>query len=78
MNHLVLNISKTKEIITDFRSQENNPKPLIFKEKEVERLEMFKYLGVVLDNKLTWKNNTDVIISKIKRIMYYLWKTQVF
>ena len=60
---LVLNINKTKYLVIDFRRQEKNPEALISKEKEVVRMETFKYLGVVLNNKLTWKNNTDVIVS---------------
>ena len=52
----------------------NDPEAIIIKDKEVERVEKFKYLSVVLDNKLTWKNNSDVIVSKIKTRMYYLRK----
>ena len=29
--------------------------------KDVERAEIFKYVGAVFDNKLTWKQNTDSI-----------------
>ena len=43
----------TKEKVIDFREQENDPEAIIIKEKEVERVETFKYLNVVLDNELT-------------------------
>ena len=63
----VLNIiSKIKEMVIGFRRQENNPSALIITEKEVERAETFKYLGFALNNKLSWKSNTGVIVSKIK------------
>ena len=52
---LDLNISKTKDLVIDFRRQEKNYEALISKEKEVVRMETFKYLGVILNNKLTWK-----------------------
>ena len=71
-NHLVLNTSKTKKTVFDFCRQENNPETIITKEKEVEQVETFKYLGVVLDYKLMWKNDSDVIVSKIKTRMYCL------
>ena len=70
-NHLVLNISKTKEMVINFRRQKYNPETIIVtKEKEEERMETFKYLGISLDNKLKWKNNTVVIVSKIKTRIY--------
>ena len=69
---LVLNRSKTKDLVIDFRGQEKNPEALISKEKEVVRMETFKYLGVVLNNKLTWKNSTDVIVSTTKTRRYCL------
>ena len=50
-------------MVIDFRRQEDNPEVIPVEQKEVERVETFKYLGVVLDNKLTRKNNTSVIIS---------------
>ena len=69
---LVLNINKTKYLVIDFRRQEKHPEALISKEKEVVRMETFKYLGVVLNNKLTWENNTDVIVSTTKTKRYCL------
>ena len=35
-------------MVIDFHTQENNPEAIIIKEKEVERVETFKYLGGVL------------------------------
>ena len=71
---ILLNISKTKEIVIDFRKQENNPDSIIslIKEKDLERVGTFKYLGAVLDNKFTGKDNIDVTVSKIKTRMYCL------
>ena len=63
-NHLVLNVTKIKEMVIDFRKQTKVPDLIVIKEKDVERVETFKYLGIVLDNKLTWKQNTDSIVKK--------------
>ena len=46
--------------------------------KEVEQVETCKYLSVVPDTKRTWKNNTNVIVSKIKTRMCYLRKLRSF
>ena len=52
-NFLQLNVSKTKEMIIDFRRDTTPPLPVIIKEREVERVSSYKYLGVVLNDKLT-------------------------
>ena len=65
-NHLILNVTKTKEMVIDFRKQTKVPDLIVIKENDVERVETFKYLGVVLDNKLKWKQNTDSIVKKTK------------
>ena len=63
-NHLVLNVRKTKEMVIDFRKQ--TKLMIVIKEKDVERVGTFKYLCIVLNNKLMWKQNTDSIVKKTK------------
>ena len=36
----------------------------------------FKCLGVLFDNKLTFKRHTDIICCKINRIVGILWKNE--
>ena len=77
-NHLVLNVTKTKEMVIDFRKQTKVPDLIVIKENDVERVETFKYLGIVLNNKLTWKQNTDSIVKKTKPRLYCLRKLRTF
>ena len=77
-NHLVLNVTKTKEIVIDFRKQTKVPELIVIKENDVERVETFKYLGIVLNNKLTWKQNTDSIVKKTKPRLHCLRKLRTF
>jgi hypothetical protein len=46
-NNLPLNVSKTKELIVDYR-----------KRSEVERVESFKFLGVHITIELSWSRHT--------------------
>ena len=53
-NNLMLNVSKTKELIIDFsRKQQRSYHPLSIKGAEVERVNSFKYLGVNITQDLT-------------------------
>ena len=51
---------------------------IVIKENDVERVETFKYLGIMLDNKLTWKQNTDSIVKTTKPSLYRLRKLRTF
>lgn len=53
-NFLELNVPKTKEMIIDFRRNTIAPEPVVIKGSVVDRISSYKYLGVVLNNKLTW------------------------
>ena len=50
----------------------------ITKDKEVERVDTFKYLDVTLDNKLTLRQNTGAMVKKTKLRIYYLRKLRSF
>ena len=50
----------------------------IIKDKEVERVDIFKYLCVTLDNKLTWRQNAEAVIKKIKSRIICLKKLRSF
>ena len=63
-NHLRLNISKTKELVIDFRKNKEPLTPVTIHGKEVEIVQSYKYLGVHIDSKLDWSNNTDAIYRK--------------
>ena len=77
-NYLQLNVSKTKEMLIDFRKQGETPEPVMIKGCNVERTTEYKYLGVIIDNKLSWKSNTDYIIKKLNTRMYCMRKLYLF
>ena len=74
-NHLTLNVTKTKEMVIDSRKQKTVPDlAVIIEQKDVERVDTFKYRGIVLGNQLTWKKNTDSIVKKTKPRLHCLRK----
>ena len=60
--YLYLNVSKTKEMCIDFRKIQRCPKAVHIKGEAAERVETYKYLGVVFDSKLNWKENINTVL----------------
>lgn len=71
-NQLQLNVQKTKEMILDFRKRAPPIQPIWIEGDKVETVTSYKYLGVVLDNKLDWSENTTFLHKKSQTRMYFL------
>ena len=44
----------------------------------MERVETYKYLGVVFDSKLNWKENINLVLKKVNMRRYCLRKLRYF
>ena len=78
LNHLQLNTSKTKEMVVDFRRSKATTLPVSIEGVNVEVVDTYKYLGVLLDNKLDWSANTDAIYKKGQSRLYFLRRLRSF
>ena len=65
---IVFSPSKTKAMLFT-RSRKYKLKPIYLGDSEIDYVSTFKYLGVTIDNKLTWNTHIDNVISKAKRVM---------
>ena len=78
-NFLLLNVSKTKELVIDFRKKKNVPIiPVKMKGVDIEMVDTYKYLGVTIDNKLTWSHHIDKVYSKTQSRLFFLRKLRSF
>ncbi|XP_054649717.1 uncharacterized protein LOC129190933 isoform X1 [Dunckerocampus dactyliophorus] len=70
---------KTKEMIINPRTREKEPhRPLFIGETEVERVKTFKFLGTHISEDLTWSHNTQQILKKSQRRLYFLRRLRKF
>jgi hypothetical protein len=53
VNNLSLNVSKTKEMIVDYRKIRAYDAPILINGAVVEQVESFEFLGVHITNKLS-------------------------
>ncbi len=71
-NCLSLNMSKTKELIVDFRKRQQRPyTPLMISGTPVERVSSFKYLCVNISEDLTWTAHIQTQVKKARQILYH-------
>ena len=77
-NNLELNVSKTKEMILDFRKTKPDTIPLLIKDKQVEIVSEFKFLGLVISNDLKWEKNTVKIVKKAQQRLFFLRRLKKF
>ncbi len=78
-NCLSLNVSKTKELIVDFRKRQQQPyTPLMISGTPVERVSGFKYLGVNIFEDLTWTTHIQTPVKKARQRLYHLRQLRKF
>jgi hypothetical protein len=72
-NNLSLNVSKTKELIVDYRNR-----PPLTDGAVVEQVESFKFLGVHITNKLTWSKHTKTVVKRERQSLFPLRRLKRF
>ena len=74
LNYSQLIVGKTKEMVIDFRRKVPVYSDVVIKGETVEKIETYRYLGIVIDHKLSWKQNLKYIIKKTHSRFYCLRK----
>ena len=77
-NYLLLNVSKTKEVVIDFRKKKEKIIPISISGEDVEIVSTYKYLGVVIDNKLNWGQHIDKVFKKTQSRLFFLRKLRSY
>ena len=77
-HHLELNVTKTKELIIDFRGNTDPIPPVKIGNDAVEQVESFKYLGLTLDSKLDFKQHVQCIQKKGQQRLHVLRRLRSF
>ena len=68
-NYLQLSISKTKELFVDFCETASPPSAVLIIGVEVERVSSYKYLGVHLNDCLSWSDQVYAMIKKLNSML---------
>ncbi|XP_030581481.1 uncharacterized protein LOC115777673 [Archocentrus centrarchus] len=69
---------KTKELVVDFCRCRHPPPSVSIQGTHTERVDSYKYLGVHMNNKLVWTDNTVALYKKGRRRLHILKKLRSF
>ena len=75
---LQLNVSKTKDMIFDFRKNVYSHSAIEISGESVERVSDYKYLGVTVNERLDWSVHAENVLSKVNQRMYFVRKLNYF
>ena len=78
INRLSLNISKTNFIIFHAINKIKIPVTILINKKAIDEAEYVKYLGVLIDSHLTFRQHIDELIKKVSRGIGILYKLRPY
>lgn len=79
-NYFDVNSSKTKEVVVDFCNNPTIITTLSVNNHLKERVESYRYLGTIVDQRLTFQPNSESIFFKCHQCLYFLgklWRLQL-
>ena len=73
-NGMFLNVTKTKEMVIYFgkATQKKSIPPIQLQAAAVERVEIFKLLGVIISSDLSWQSHVDYIVKRASKRFFVL------
>lgn len=77
-NYLGLNVTKTNELIVDFRKNRFYPEASNIHGENVESVETYKYLGTMFDSNLKFDQNTESIAKRGQQRIHFMLKLNYF
>ena len=67
LNKLSLNVKKTKYMVFSTNKKKIESPTIVLNNTEIERVSNFTFLGVTLDENLSWKSHINIIACKLSR-----------
>ena len=74
MNKLSINTSKTNFMMFTNKNIDIDQITIKLAGSEIKYVSSLKFLGITIDNKLTWKNHIDIICNKVSKNIGILYK----
>ena len=72
VNDMKINGKKCKEMTISFLRDKPNTSPLRIDGQQIDCVQSFKVLGIIITNQLKWSENTDAIVKKASKRLHIL------
>ena len=59
-------------MVIDFRKKKTQLLPVKIEDQDIEIVKEYKYLGTIIDDRLTWSSNTDFLYKKGQQRLFFL------
>ena len=76
VNKLILNVSKTNFMVFGNSKQRNTILQVSIKNSNIKRVYVIKFLGILIDDRLNWKEHISLICSKLSRCIAIIYKAK--
>ena len=76
-HHLILNTNKTKEMIFDPRGVRQHD-AVSFNNCVIQQVSSYKYLGVLIDDQLKWREHVEFLCGKLAQRIHFLRRLRLF
>ena len=76
-NKLSLNVQKIKLMVFHRKYKQIKELNIVINGITIERVESFNFLGLIIDEGLSWKKHTDVVRNKISKVVGILYRLNV-
>ena len=67
-----LSLKNCKEMIIDFRRNKTIIPPIVIDGQQLERVTVYKLLGLWVDDDLMWKSNVEYLVKKAAKRLFLL------
>jgi exonuclease III len=71
-NLLVLNLEKTNFLQFETTNLNVMKFPVVYENKQISNVQSIRFLGVIIDNKLSWQCHVDHMIPKLNKVVYLI------
>ena len=73
-NHLQPNALKTKYMIISRKRRKRSYPPLFLNGLQLEQVSRYKYLGVIVNESLSWSDQANYVSTRAKRTLAYIYR----
>ena len=74
LNKLSLNVKKTKSVIFNRKQKQIAEITLSINGEDIENVEHFNFLSIILDENLSWKNHINMLSNKVSKVIGVMYK----